>query len=431
MTTTPVWHPFSKQKNARIPVTIVAGKGALLYAADGKTYIDAVASWWVNLHGHAHPYIAEQVSEQLHTLEHVIFADFTHPTAENLAHRLLETVQLQQQKVFFSDNGSTAVEVALKMALQYWSNDGKSERRRIIALQNAYHGDTFGAMAVGERNIFNRAFHDFLFEVHFVPPPETENLEQSIAVMRQLCNEQTAAFIYEPLVQGAGGMCMHSPEALAELLGIAKQHGVLTIADEVMTGFGRTDTLFASQQIKNPALAPDIMCFSKGLTGGTMALGISTCHQHIYDAFYSDSPLHTFYHGHSYTANPVACRAALASLDLLLEENCTQARAHIAAQHRQFGQRILERYKDKIRDLRQQGTIIAVEINAGEAAHYHHSLRDCMYDFCLQHGVLLRPLGNVLYMMPPYCISDDELNTIYEVIEKGLATDWAVPTTGI
>jgi len=306
-----IWHPYTQMKTAMPPVPIVRGEGACLFDENGKKYIDAVSSWWVNIHGHAHPYIAQKVSEQLRKLEHVIFAGFTHEGAVELAERLLEILPANQQKVFYSDNGSTAVEVAIKMCLQYWHNKGQN-RTKILAFKNAYHGDTFGAMAVSGRSAFTAAFDSLLFDVEFIDLPDKENITNLQSLISNL-SHQTACFIFEPLVQGAGGMLMYEARYLDELMAHCRNEGVLMIADEVFTGFGRTGKAFASNHVTEQ---PDIMCFSKGLTGGTMALGLTTCTQQIYDAFLSDDHLKTLFHGHSFTANPVAIAAALASLDL-------------------------------------------------------------------------------------------------------------------
>src|SRR5471030_552585 len=310
-----IWHPYTQMKTALPPIPIVRGEGACVYDENGKKYIDAVSSWWANIHGHAHPYIAEKVAEQLKKLEHVIFAGFTHEGAVELAERLLKILPGNQQKVFYSDNGSTAVEVAIKMCLQYWHNKGEN-RTKIIAFNNAYHGDTFGAMAVSGRSAFTAAFDQLLFEVEFIDLPNENNIQNLKSKIVNL-KSQLACFIFEPLVQGAGGMLMYEAQYLNELMAHCRKEGVLLIADEVFTGFGRTGKRFACDHLTEQ---PDIMCFSKGLTGGTMALGLTTCSQQIFDAFLSDDRLKTLFHGHSFTANPVACAAALASMDLFLDD---------------------------------------------------------------------------------------------------------------
>ena len=412
-----IWHPYTQMKTAAPPVPIVRGEGALLFDENGKQYIDAVSSWWVNIHGHAHPYIAQKVLEQLHKLEHVIFAGFTHEGAIELAERLLNILPNNQEKVFYSDNGSTAVEVAIKMCLQYWYNKGEN-RTKIIAFKNAYHGDTFGAMAVSGRSAFTAAFDQLLFEVEFIDLPNSENigyLKSQISSANGRIKSEAACFIFEPLVQGAGGMLMYEARYLNELMAHCRQEGVLIIADEVFTGFGRTGKPFACNHVTEQ---PDIMCFSKGLTGGTMALGLTTCSLQIYDAFLSDDRLKTLFHGHSFTANPVACAAALASLDLFLDPSTTENIERIAAFHRQFDEKI--KGHPKVKTTRQTGTIFAMEWETGSNTSYFNSLRDSLYNYFLNAGIILRPLGNIIYILPPYCITNDQLTYVYAKIEQAL-----------
>ncbi|GAA4412204.1 adenosylmethionine--8-amino-7-oxononanoate transaminase [Nibrella viscosa] len=411
-----IWHPFTQMQTAPLPISITRGEGAVLYDEAGNQYIDAISSWWVNLHGHAHPYIAERVSAQLRTLEHVIFAGFTHQPAVELAERLLPILPNHQAKVFYSDNGSTAVEVALKMAFQYWHNIGQP-RTKVIALDDAYHGDTFGAMAVGGRSAFTAPFTPFLFEVDYIPAPVPGREEEALAKLEALLDDNVAAFIFEPLVQGAGGMVMYQPEILNKLMQLARSAGALLIADEVMTGFGRTGRLFASHHLTEQ---PDLMCLSKGLTGGTMALGVTTCAQAIYDAFLSDDKFKTLFHGHSFTANPLACTAALASLDLTLSDETQRNIQRIASRHEHFTQ-VLQRY-GCVRNIRQQGTILAFDLATSGQTSYFNNIRDIAYNFLLERSVLMRPLGNVLYILPPYCMTDEQLTYVYAQIEDLLKT---------
>jgi adenosylmethionine-8-amino-7-oxononanoate aminotransferase len=408
-----IWHPYTQMQTAKPPVPIIRGEGACLYDEDGKKYIDGVSSWWVNIHGHSHPYIAKKVAEQLTQLEHVIFAGFTHPTAVELAERLLAILPNNQQKAFYSDNGSTAVEVAIKMCLQYWNNQDKP-RTKILAFKNAYHGDTFGAMAVSGRSAFTAAFDSLLFEVEFIDLPNQSNIQDLKSQISNL-KSQLACFIFEPLVQGSAGMLMYEAEYLNELIAHCRKEGVLTIADEVFTGFGRTGKRFACDHITEQ---PDIMCFSKGLTGGTMALGLTTCTQQIFDAFLSDDRLKTLFHGHSFTANPVACSAALASMDLFLETSTAENIERIANSHSQFALKIKDH--PKIKTVRQTGTIIAMEWETGDNTSYFSSLRDKLYYYFLDAGIILRPLGNIIYILPPYCITNADLNYIYSKIEQAL-----------
>ena len=408
-----IWHPYTQMKTALPPIPIVRGEGALLFDEDGKSYIDAIASWWVNIHGHAHPYIAKKVSEQLSTLEHVIFAGFTHPAAVELAERLLAIFPDNQAKAFYSDNGSTAVEVAIKMCLQYWHNKNV-HRTKILAFKNAYHGDTFGAMAVSGRSAFTAAFDNLLFDVEFIDLPTSQNINDLKSEISDL-KSNLACFIFEPLVQGAAGMLMYDAQYLDELMAHCRAENILLIADEVFTGFGRTGKLFACEYLST---RPDIMCFSKGITGGTMALGLTTCAQHIYDAFLSDDRLKTLFHGHSYTANAVTCAAGLASLDLLLEPTTMESIKMIEEKHRQFALKIKDH--KNIRTTRQTGTILVIEWETKDDTSYFNSLRDKLYVYFLEAGIILRPLGNILYILPPYCITNQQLNYIYSKIETAL-----------
>jgi adenosylmethionine-8-amino-7-oxononanoate aminotransferase len=410
-----IWHPYTQMQTAMPPIGIVRGEGASLYSEDGKCYIDAVSSWWVNIHGHAHPYIAAKVAEQLKTLEHVIFAGFTHLPAVELAERLLTLLPVNQSKVFYSDNGSTAVEVALKMCLQYWYNRGE-QRTKILAFKNAYHGDTFGAMAVSGRSAFTNAFEKLLFEVEFIDLPTADNIE-SIKQQVSRIKSELACFIFEPLVQGSAGMIMYDATYLNDLIKHCKSEDIFTIDDEVFTGFGRTGKNFACDYLQEQ---PDIMCFSKGLTGGTMALGITTCTQHIYDAFLSDDRLKTLFHGHSFTANPIACAAALASMDLFVEPSTAQNIQRITDSHASFAPQIKDH--PRIKRVRQTGTILAMEWETGNDTSYFNSLRDTLYRFFLDRGIILRPLGNVIYILPPYCITNEQLGYIYSAIKQALQT---------
>ncbi len=408
-----IWHPYTQMKTASAPVPIVRGEGAYLIGENGEKYIDAVSSWWVNIHGHSHPYIAKKVSEQLNTLEHAIFAGFTHPAAIELAEGLLKILPRNQAKIFYSDNGSTAVEVALKMCFQYWSNKGEA-RTKVLAFKNSYHGDTFGAMAVSARSAFTAPFENLLFDVEYIDTPNAENIGSLKSHVAAL-SPQLSAFIYEPLIQGSGGMLMYEAAYLDELLSACKQNGIFTIADEVMTGFGRTGKLFASDYLKNQ---PDIVCLSKGLTGGTMALGVTSCTQHIFDAFLSDDRMKTLFHGHSFTANPVACAAALASLKLTLQPETMENIGRISTKHGQFALKI--KGHPRLKEVRQTGTVIAFEWQTSGNTSYFSNLRDDLYHYFLSQGIILRPLGNIIYILPPYCISNEQLEYVYSKIEEAL-----------
>jgi adenosylmethionine-8-amino-7-oxononanoate aminotransferase len=422
-----IWHPDTQMQTEPDPLPIVSGKGSLLIHEDGSEYIDGISSWWVNIHGHGHPYIAGKIGQQAAQLEHCIFAGLTHPPAVNLAERLLDVLPAGQSKVFFSDNGSTAVEVALKMAIQYWHNQGVA-KRRILAFRRGYHGDTFGAMSVSARSVFTKPFEDYLFEVDYIGLPADANGSDIFtspdlcsgggpgkgyyeAVRQKVATNQYAAFIFEPLILGAGGMLMYSPEALEELIRICRDHGLLIIADEVMTGFGRTGKRFATDYVEQK---PDIICLSKGLTGGTMALGITSCSQKIYDAFLSEDKMKTFLHGHSFTANPIACTAALASLDLFTDPSCLENIRRIILQHAAFTPRIKDHPAIKI--VRQTGTIFAFDIITGEDDSYMNSIRGFLSGFFLERHIILRPLGNTVYVLPPYCTTNEQLQQIYSAI---------------
>ena len=406
------WHPYTQMKTtSHIP--IVRGEGSYIYDADGKRYIDAVSSWWVTLHGHAHPYIAAKVSEQLQTLEQVIFAGFTHPNAIELSERLLALLPDNQEKVFYTDNGSTAIEVALKMCLQFHYNRGE-KKNKIFAFRNGYHGDTFGAMSVSGRGLWTNPFGEQLFEVLFIDVPTKENLEE-IKSYIDLHAGEAACFVYEPLVQGAGGMLMHEAEALSELMQFCKSKEILLIQDEIFVGFGRTGKLFAANHLSE---VPDIMCFSKGLTGGTLPLGITTCTEEIYNAFYSDDKTKALFHGHSFTASPLACAAALASLDLLLLKDTQRNIERIVNQHKEFGEALKKH--PKVKEVRQTGTIFAMEWKINEETSYFSDMHEILYLYFLQRGILMRPLGNIIYLVPPYCTTKEDLEEIYQAILEAL-----------
>lgn len=409
------WHPYSQMKTTT-HLPIVKGEQAYLYDANGKRYLDMVSSWWVTLHGHAHPYIAEKVYQQLCKLEQVIFAGFTHEPAITLSERLLELLPNNQRKIFYTDNGSTAVEVALKMCIQFWENIG-SPKTKIVAFKGGYHGDTFGAMSVSERGHWTAPFSDMLFDVLFIEAPNQQNL---LATKRFLTEnaDELACFIYEPLVQGAGGMLMHQAEDLTELMQHCRSLGILMIQDEVFVGFGRTGTLFAADQLQE---MPDVMCFSKGLTGGTMPMGITSCTEEIYNAFYSEDKTKALFHGHSFTASPVSCAASLASLDLLLEPGTLENIKKIEASHMGFSRQLSCR-KNAL-NVRMTGTIIAFEWNTEGSSGYFNAIQAKLFDTFMDKGILLRPLGNVLYILPPYCVKQEDLNYTYRIILELLDSD--------
>ncbi len=403
-----VWHPYTQSGFAIDPLSVVSAKGSSLVLEDGREILDGISSWWCCLHGHGHPALVRAAAEQFERLDHVIFAGVTHEPAVRLAERLCEVVPHCFQRVFYSDNGSTAVEVALKLAVQRARHRGE-KRATFLALEGAYHGDTFGAMAVGARSIFSAPFEEMLFSVEFLSP---EGTERDMERARSACRSgEVAGFIFEPLVQGVAGMRMHDPGVLDRYASIVREYDGLCIADEVMTGFGRTGGLFASGEM---TVAPDIICLSKGLTSGTLPLAVTMCREDLFSEFISHDHSRTFFHGHTYTANPIACTVALASLDLTTSTGCDEARARIAASHQRFVGRL--RGEDGLSSPRAQGTIVACDLETAESGGYQHTAAQRARDFFIERGVLLRPLGNVVYFMPPYCVSDDELSRGYEAI---------------
>ena len=412
-----IWHPFTPLVGAETPLFIESASGVFLNTVDGRKIIDAVSSWWVNLHGHSNPQIADAIARQAKKLEHVIFAGFTHEPAIRLSKNLLSILPKNQAKVFYSDNGSTAVEVALKMAFQFWHNQ-QIEKKKVIAFQGAYHGDTFGSMSVGARGIFTNPFANYLFETSFITFPSEENEQQSYREFKNLIdNNNIGAFIFEPLVQAAAGMRIYNAAILDEMIVYAQKKNVVCIADEVFTGFGRTGKLFASDYL---AHKPDIIALSKGLTGGAMPLGVTTCSTNILAAYESEDFLKTFFHGHSYTGNPLACAAANASYELLLKKECKQRIDQITEKHNTFKQRLKNHVN--IKDVRSLGTLLAIELRTESESSYTNAARKKIYKFFLENNILLRPLGNVIYVLPPYVITDEQLDLVYQSIEKFLET---------
>lgn len=411
-----IWHPFTALEGAPEPLFVESAHGVYLNLKDGRKVIDAVSSWWVNIHGHSNRLISRAIADQAEKLEHVIFAGFTHEPAIRLSENLLSILPKNQSKIFFSDDGSTAVEVALKMAMQFWHNQGIKNKTKIIALDGAYHGDTFGSMSVGERSAFTAAFTPYLFEVDFIDFPTEMNQEEVIrGFEKKLKSDDVGVFIYEPLVQGAAGMRMYSPDILDKLILLAQQREVICIADEVFTGFERTGKLFASDHLKNQ---PDIVAVSKGITGGFMPLGVTSCSQKIVDVFKSPVASKTFFHGHSYTANPIACAAANASFELLIGKECQGNIQRISESHLQFHNKI--KNHKAIKESRSLGTILAIELQTHEGTSYFSEMRKKIYPFFLERNILLRPLGNVIYVLPPYLITSDELLVVYNAIEEFL-----------
>ena len=401
-----IWHPFTQAQTEPPPIAIVKGEGAYLYSDTRDAYLDGISSWWTNLHGHCHPYIAEKIANQAQELDHVIFAGYTHPQAVTFAERLLALFPQDYSHVFYSDNGSTAVEMALKMAFQ-----AKGNGKKLLSFRNAYHGDTFGAMAAAGKSHYNQHFWPYLFQVHSILPPFSGEEEKSWQEFENAIETgEIAAFIFEPTIQGAGGMLLHSGEILSKMIKRCQKDGIITIADEVMTGFGRTGPLFVCNTLQT---APDLICLSKGITGGFLPMGATVAKKFIFDSFLSPDLTRAFLQGHSYTANPIACAAANASLDLLLESNCSHARIMIESEHRLFQKQWKSHPKLHRCDV--LGTILAIEYKT-EKTSYYHPLKQRLVDFFKAEGVLLRPFGNILYVLPPYCISRMDLQKIYSLI---------------
>ena len=410
-----VWHPFTQAQTAPEPIPIISAKDAWLFAEDGKKYIDANSSWWTVLHGHGNEHIGKEISAQFSVLDHAIFAGATHPKAVEIAERIVGVLPDGFSKVFFSDNGSTAVEVAIKMCYQFWHNKG-ADKKRFLAIEGSYHGDTFGAMSVGQRGYFNKPFEHLFFDVDFIPFPTEDNIDEVLRITEELLSTgEFAGFIFEPLVQGAAGMRIYKDEWLSVLVQIAQKHQVITIADEVMTGFYRTGKLFAINHIEEKV---DIVCLSKGLTGGVMAMGLTVATQGIFDAFLSDEIGKALLHGHSFTGNPIACTAACASLDELESSSRLKNIANIVSNHSNFVSKHSE--SKFFKSVKQQGTILSLEVEVGEESSYFSSIRTDAYNYFLENEILLRPLGNVIFFNPPYCITQDELDHVYHHIIKFL-----------
>jgi adenosylmethionine---8-amino-7-oxononanoate aminotransferase len=406
----PVWHPFTQHALQPQAIKIARAQGAWLERPDGTKIFDAISSWWVITHGHRHPRIIEAIKKQADALDQVIFAGFTHDPAEELAARLVKRVGDHLSHVFFSDSGSTAVEVALKMALGFWRNQD-IQRTRIIALEHAYHGDTIGTMSTGARGVFNAPYEPLLFDVIRLPFPAKGEEEKTLAALREATHDgQAAALIVEPLILGAGGMLTYAPETLRAMADICRETQTLFIADEVMTGFGRTGTFLACEQA---GVQPDILCLAKGITGGSMPLAVTLASAPIFDAHYSQDRRKTFFHSSSYTANPIACAAAVANLNVWDDEPVQQRITQIAQWQRELS--VLLHDDPRFSNVRLCGTITAFDLRVQDEG-YLAGIGPKLYDFFLSRGLLLRPLGNTIYIMPPYCITRDELGSLYDAI---------------
>ena len=420
-----VWHPFTQAQTAPDPIPITSAKGIRLYAEDGREFLDLISSWWVNLHGHAHPTIAAAIAKQAHTLEQVIFAGFTHQPAAQLAAELVQRLPAGLTRVFFSDDGSTAVEVALKMALQYWRNQGEAQRTRFLAFEGGYHGDTVGAMSVGRGSDFFSTYGSLLFEVGLLPYPQTWDGDADVVSKEQAAlaaldaylaqhGETLAGVIIEPLVQGAAGMRMCRPEFLQQLAAKLRAAGILLIFDEVMTGFGRTGAMFAAIKAQ---VMPDLICLSKGLTAGFLPMSVTVASEAIYAAFLGENFDRALIHGHSFTANPLGCAAALASLQVFEDEQTLAKLPQIEAWHRQGLAQLAGH--PAVQHVRVTGTIAAFDVVTTDAG-YTSAVGAKLKAFFHERGLLLRPLGNVVYLLPPYCVTQDELALAYQTIGEAL-----------
>jgi adenosylmethionine-8-amino-7-oxononanoate aminotransferase len=388
-----LWHPYTQMLTAPAPLPITRAEGVWLYTEDGRRILDGISSWWVNIHGHSHPKLNAALAAQARELEHVVFAGCTHRPAVELAERLIEILPKGLERVFYSDNGSTAVEVALKMALQYWRNLGQPGRKKFITLHNAYHGDTVGAMSASEDSVFTRAFSTMMFPVERIHG--LEDMEKHL----RGAGDSVAAVLIEPMLQGAGGMIVWPAEFVAGVRRLCDKYNTLMIADEVLTGFGRTGRMFACEHAD---ISPDIICLSKGLTAGYLPLGVTAATSTIYDAFLSEDRAKTFFHGHSYTANPLACAVAIASLDLFRDE-------HVLASVSRLEQQLRDGFEPlrALGNVRVIGGVAAVALESDKPG-YLDGIGPRLAAAFLERDLLLRPLGNVVYFMPPYCITESE-----------------------
>ncbi|WEK44395.1 MAG: adenosylmethionine--8-amino-7-oxononanoate transaminase [Candidatus Sphingomonas colombiensis] len=414
MSGSPIWHPFT-QHGLGEPIPLVThAEGAALYTADGRRVIDGISSWWVTTHGHCHPRIMAAIAAQTAKLDQIIFAGWTHEPAEALARGLTAIMPRELTRVFYSDSGSTSVEVALKMALGFWANRGEP-RHRILVMQHSYHGDTIGTMSVGERGVYNAAYSPLLFDVDTLPFPAPGAEQATLDALEAACREAPAALIVEPLLLGAGGMLIYPPRVLAEMRAICARYDVLFIADEVMTGWGRTGTLLACEQAD---VVPDILCLSKGLTGGAIPLAVTMATEAIFDAHLSDDRAKMFFHSSSYTANPIACAAANANLAIWREEPMTARIADLSA--RQAARLASLAGRDGVANPRAIGTVTAIDVMDAGGTGYLSHLGPRLLAAFRERDLLLRPLGNTVYVMPPYCIDDADLDRLYAGIAEAV-----------
>jgi len=407
----PVWRPFTQHALQSDAISIARAEGAWLERTDGGRVLDAISSWWVITHGHRHPKILQAIRDETERLDQIIFAGYTHEPAERLARRLVEIAPAGLDYVFYSDSGSTSVEVAIKMALGYWRNRGEA-RTKIIALEHGYHGDTIGAMSAGARSVFNAAYEPVLFEVGRIPFPHRGREQATYDALERACRDRAAAFVVEPLILGAGGMLVYDAAVLAEMKCICESYNVLFVADEVMTCFGRTGTLFACEQAN---VTPDIACYAKGLTGGALPLAVTLCKAEIFDAHYSTDRTRTFFHSSSYTANPISCAAALANLNIWEQEDVLGRIARLSSVQEEQIARFAN--DERFSSVRSLGTIAALDLRASSEG-YLSVIGPKLLEFFTSRGLLLRPLGNTIYILPPYCIESQELDLLYAAIDE-------------
>ncbi|MEE2771147.1 MAG: adenosylmethionine--8-amino-7-oxononanoate transaminase [Bacteroidota bacterium] len=406
-----LWHPLTQHKTAAAALPIVRAEGAHLFDDLGTKYIDGISSWYTAVYGHCNPYITSRVAEQMARLDQVVFSGFTHEPAIKLSEALIAILPKGQQKLFFNDNGSTATEIGIKMALQYHHNLG-NDRKVMLAFEDGFHGDTFGAMSVSGLSVYNGAFEDHFIRVERIPVPNGENTAEILEKIQVLHAENgIAGFIYEPLIQGAAAMKFHNAEGLNEILKFCRKEHILLVADEVMTGFGKTGKFFASDYLSEK---PDIVCLSKALTAGLLPMGITSCSQKVFEAFYSEDIAKGLFHGHTYTANPLACTAALAAIELLHSAEMQNNIAQIRKSNEAFAEKL--KSQPKAKNVRNMGVILAFELDV-EMERYGN-LRNKLFRFFMDRGVALRPLGNTIYIVPPYVISQEDLQYTYSVIEQ-------------